>query len=298
VKIALMKWISYMKSEISWTAREMGRVPECAPSRTAREMGRVPKKHSTGRAVKVRENCDCALVSVFGERLDEFATLNPVDDEEIDDEDHLFILKNRKVFPSSMLFMSDRPEDEVEFIFDSGGSRHMCPNIDYFDFLVKDYGDISLGNGSIIHSYGVGNVGMLKDVLYVPNLVVGLISVSELDEDGMSTTISGGKLVVNDNNGDVFLTGTKKRKLYYLDSERIVDETELAFIAEGSAPKRWKSQRLGGSELELLHHGVYIVAGYFRNATNISRYVGIVENFSVFIVLCYRLYGGSIQRVV
>jgi hypothetical protein len=220
---------------------------ESTHSRKARKKRPLPKKHSAMVSNGVRENCNYALVSVFGERLDEFVTLDPMNDDDIDDEDHLFILKNRKVFPSSVLFMSDKVKDEIEFIFDSGGSRHMCPDIDYFDFLVKEYGDISLGNGSIIHSYGIGDIGILKNVLYVPNLVVGLISVGELDDCGMTTMINQGRVVVNDEHGEVFLTGTKKRKLYYLDATmKEDDQTELAFLADGSAPKRWKSQKLGG----------------------------------------------------
>ena len=79
----------------------------------------------------------------------------------------------------------------VAMLLDSGCSKHMSPNkemfTDYRDLSV--HGVVNFGGGSIAHSIGIGTLMItrpdgsilyLKNALYVPALVVTLISVAQL----------------------------------------------------------------------------------------------------------------------
>jgi hypothetical protein len=74
-----------------------------------------------------------------------------------------------------------RKLSEHLFVIDSGASKHMTP----LRYLLKNFkqftGTVRLGNDITIASYGYGNIGLFKNVLYVPKLTLTLITVSELD---------------------------------------------------------------------------------------------------------------------
>jgi hypothetical protein len=143
----------------------------------------------------------------------------------------------------------------MKMIFDSGGTTSMCPDISYFDFIDEYKGSISVGNGEKIQAHGKGTVGVLKDVLYVPDLIVGIISIGRLDAEGYKSIFAESGVTVYDSEGQTFLSGTLRNGLYYLDDAIQIDDIKgSALVAKGSAPKKWKSQQIGGTELELLHH--------------------------------------------
>jgi hypothetical protein len=174
-----------------------------------------------------------------------------------DETDHLElpnILGERKITGDSILLSKVDPLVEMMMIFDSGGTTSMCPDISYFDYIENYYAPISVGNGAKIYAYGRGTVGVLKDVLYVPDMIVGIISIGRLDDEGFTSVFEGSRVRIYDEENQLFLTGSKSNGLYYLDDEINAESLNYVLVANGSAPKKWKSQLLGGNNLELLHH--------------------------------------------
>jgi hypothetical protein len=151
-----------------------------------------------------------------------------------DETDHLElpnILGERKITGESILLSKVDPLVEMMMIFDSGGTTSMCPDISYFDYIESYYAPISVGNGAKIH-----------------------ISIGRLDDEGFTSVFEGSRVRIYDDENQLFLTGTKSNGLYYLDGEISSDSLNYVLVAKGSAPKKWKSQLLGGNNLELLHH--------------------------------------------
>ena len=63
----------------------------------------------------------------------------------------------------------------VEWIIDSGCTAHMCFDFASFKNLVPHETRISLPDGSRVISPGYGDVGIFKDVLFVPNFGMNLL---------------------------------------------------------------------------------------------------------------------------
>ena len=81
---------------------------------------------------------------------------------------------------------------------------------------------VSLGD----HQYqlpilGSGQTPLLDDALYVPNLSINLISVGQLDNSKHTSVFQKGKVKIYKPNGELLLTGTKYKNLYYLDQPYI-----------------------------------------------------------------------------
>ncbi len=179
---------------------------------------------------------------------------------EFEDEIEAMIVHNdRKVSLDYVNAIVDMQYEMCDFIFDSGSSRHMCGVLEYFDELEEEYGNVALGDGNIIDSLGVGRIGILENVLYVPELTLGLISMSELDKEGYSTVFKGGMARVLDDDNRIILQGERAEGLYVLDeipdeiTLRDIERTYVLDVKHGSAPKKLRSGLSGGNELELLH---------------------------------------------
>lgn len=112
--------------------------------------------------------------------------------------------------------LSKRP---YPIIVDSGASSHMLPAIAAFINYVEATGRVKLGNSAIIPIKGMGDTNLLNDVLYVPDLYCGLISIGKLDKEHYTIVIHKGKLLVYHRNGDIKLTATLRNNLYHLDDE-------------------------------------------------------------------------------
>ena len=156
----------------------------------------------------------------------------------------------------------------VILIIDSGATRHMIPWKWMFTSLREAVrGKVTLGSKDYSLSIeGGGEIGLsfLKRVLWVPHLSMGLLSMTQLDEEGYHIDSGGGRSIVYDRSGRVVLTATKKRHLYVVDPEYIAvltgdggDEEELALSAvvnkEGSAQPRLSQLTAGQGGLDLLH---------------------------------------------
>ena len=153
----------------------------------------------------------------------------------IDETSSESLFLDRSIFNESYYHScSNNYYNDINFIFDSGCTRHICPSINYFDYFQELEGDVVLGNGEIVKSYGFGNVGVLEDVLFVPDICMGLISISQLDEKGYKIIFNKGTITVYDSSNNEFLKGIKKDKLYFIVNDEncgITDENhhEYAF---------------------------------------------------------------------
>jgi hypothetical protein len=85
-------------------------------------------------------------------------------------------------------------------------------------------GNIRLGDYSkTVPIQGKGNthIDNIRDVLYVPSLSIGLLSVSQFDLLGFVTVFAHGRVCVYSPCNDLLLTGTLIDNLYYMDSEYV-----------------------------------------------------------------------------
>jgi hypothetical protein len=95
----------------------------------------------------------------------------------------------------------------------------------YRSAIVRDYkdagGSVMLGNNTKLKIYGIGGtrIQMLQDVLYVPGLTLGLISIAVLDKNGYIIDFSKGICTVYNQAKSILLRATLKERLYYLDKE-------------------------------------------------------------------------------
>ena len=60
------------------------------------------------------------------------------------------------------------------FIIDSGCSKPMCKDKDAFNFLRHDKTPVKLADGTTVYTKGIGNIGNLKNIYYVPALQFNL----------------------------------------------------------------------------------------------------------------------------
>jgi hypothetical protein len=104
----------------------------------------------------------------------------------------------------------------VGYIIDSGATSHMSPYINEFKNFRPEISQVKLGNNKIILSKGRGETDLLKNVMYIPDLKHGLISISKLDQDGFLTIFKDGKVEITDEYGQLAIHGDLKNGLYHL----------------------------------------------------------------------------------
>lgn len=66
----------------------------------------------------------------------------------------------------------------INVIVDSGATRHCCNNLDIMSNVRNTNINIMVGNGNIIHATKMGDIGCIKDVLYLPEMKHFLFSIS------------------------------------------------------------------------------------------------------------------------
>ena len=66
----------------------------------------------------------------------------------------------------------------LNVVVDSGATRHCCNNIDIMTHIRNTDVNIMVGNGNIIKATKMGNIGMIRDVLYLPEIKHFLFSLS------------------------------------------------------------------------------------------------------------------------
>ena len=118
-------------------------------------------------------------------------------------------------------------QDEYVFMFDSGATSHMSPYLDIFDekSLRVHKEEISLADEQYsVQAEAKGvcrNRPDLGEFMYVKNLNEGIIAVSQLALNGWKVIFDNDKVVVLGEDGYPRLLGTRKGKLYFLDSSYV-----------------------------------------------------------------------------
>lgn len=108
---------------------------------------------------------------------------------------------------------------KYHIILDSGASSHMLPEKTWFTELVEASGRVKLGNNTLIPINGIGDTTLLNDVLYVPDLYCGLISIGKLDKAHYTIVIYKERLLVYNRKGEMKVSATLINNLYHLDDE-------------------------------------------------------------------------------
>jgi hypothetical protein len=117
------------------------------------------------------------------------------------------------------------------FVIDSGATRHMCKNKDFFSNLQEVKISINVANGATIYAKGIGCVNLkiydtenkeffwasLTDVLYVPEIEENLLSVRRLAEKVSSVQFNKDSCTIKDRKGTRHI-GTWRGGLYYLNT--------------------------------------------------------------------------------
>lgn len=114
----------------------------------------------------------------------------------------------------------------IKIILDSGASHHMLPVellISYTQMLQG--GTVRLGDGTNrlqIAGLGDTRITEINDVIHVPDLSIGVLSISQFDLQGFITIIDSGRATVYDRDDRVILTATMDdTMLYVLDAEYV-----------------------------------------------------------------------------
>ena len=109
---------------------------------------------------------------------------------------------------------------KIDVIIDTGATSHCFPLKHIFNtYTILPAGDrtISYADGSTSDVVGVGDTCLLTKVLHVPNMKLGIISVSMLDKAGYHSLFSNNKVIVMDKDStEVLLSGTLMNGLYQL----------------------------------------------------------------------------------
>lgn len=158
-----------------------------------------------------------------------------------------------------------------EWIIDSAASDHYCNNRDMFtDFKSIPAKNITLGDNRVIPAVGCGNILVkirvdsnpsndvcvkIADALYVPGMVVNLVSVSKLVKNGLTVSFANNECVVSHNSGKILCRVTPSSgNLYRFSVQPIKPVTNTAYIVDSNSKqeinvKLWHD-RLGHLNLE------------------------------------------------
>ena len=111
------------------------------------------------------------------------------------------------------------PHNDYMWYLDTGASSHMTGKRAFFHSIDENMkGRVKFGDGSTILYEGKGNISVtlktgeiliIPNVLYLPDLKTNILSLGKLDEQGCKTFLSSGFLTVHDKSG-ILLTKTKK----------------------------------------------------------------------------------------
>jgi len=143
---------------------------------------------------------------------------------------------------SSDIFASASPTTSapLPFYIDSGATSHCSPTrCDFVEYTEIAPRSISGINGSPILAIGRGSVNIfcgpgcclvLRNVLYIPQASLRLISIGRLCDNGLSTTFNGNVCTIRDKSGQV-LANANRSGLGLFTLHSLAPPTDHAFIS-------------------------------------------------------------------
>lgn len=157
----------------------------------------------------------------------------------------------------------------TNWTIDSGATCHMTNQINILeDFEKKNCGNVKLADGSNKKSVGVGNITLIKkpedvkikDVLFVPELKDNLLSVSKLDEAGMTIKFGDGRCLIY-RDGQIIYKAICFNGLYTMNMVTNEDE-KLKIAKEVKNDELWH-KRFGHLNYDTLYkmHSKNIIRG-------------------------------------
>ena len=154
-------------------------------------------------------------------------------------DDDYALVANRSVSPPESGQFSVDGYEEIPWTFDSGATKHLCTRRDAFKNFEPTYTTVRVGGKSSLASPGRGDVivemngknRLIRDVLYVPKLGFNLLSISALENHGMSI-LFGNREVKIMRGGTLIAVGRRAKNLYLLariqkNSALITEHTPL-----------------------------------------------------------------------
>ncbi|KXJ42078.1 hypothetical protein RP20_CCG004144 [Aedes albopictus] len=131
-------------------------------------------------------------------------------------------------------------DQQKNWYIDSGASRHMTSDKSFFKSLRNSSGpSVVLANGKRVTAAGCGEGVVfgedgngnrvevkLIDVLYVPSLASGLVSVNRLTSKGFSVNFVRNGCDIRDTSGKKVVVGEKAGQLYRLKLAKVVKKVE------------------------------------------------------------------------
>ena len=116
---------------------------------------------------------------------------------------------------------------DSNWVIDSGASFHVTSHIDFFtSYKTGDFGNVRMGNNGVSKIVGIGDVCLetsignklvLKDVRYVPDISLNLISSSRLDDEGFTNSFGESKWKLT-KGSLVVASGKKQNTLYVMEA--------------------------------------------------------------------------------
>ncbi|KAG8367017.1 hypothetical protein BUALT_Bualt16G0028600 [Buddleja alternifolia] len=113
---------------------------------------------------------------------------------------------------------------ETDWIIDSGASYHITPHRDMFtSYTSGNFGRVRMANHGVTEVIGMGNINLetdtgcrliLRDVRYIPNIRLNIISTGKLDDDGYVSHFGEGKWKLT--KGSLITAKSKKKNSLYL----------------------------------------------------------------------------------
>jgi hypothetical protein len=128
----------------------------------------------------------------------------------------------------SVTSLNKKPLSSTEWTLDSGATTHFCKSKENFLNLNEAFKcEVVFGNGSKRIAAGIGTILLklhdngtsicLKDVLYTPDVVENLISVTKLVEEGISVVFDQHSCYMLNNSNEKFTLGKKMGKSFIVN---------------------------------------------------------------------------------
>jgi hypothetical protein len=152
-----------------------------------------------------------------------------------------------------LMSTSEACHDASVWIIDTGATNHMTKShAAFIDLNTRVWGTVQFGDDSVAEIEGWGNVefacknGELQrfDRVYlIPKLMMNIMSVEHLDEDGYQVLIDGGELVIREPGGK--LLAIMKRATNHLYLLHVMLLVVVCHVIQGNEMTWWWNEHLG-----------------------------------------------------
>ena len=165
--------------------------------------------------------------------------------EETEEESALMMVVSDECGELLLQGMND-PHNDCMWYLDTGASSHMIGKKAFFHNIDENMkGRVKFGDGSTIPHEGKGNIYvtltngeilLIHNVLYLPDLKTNILSLGKLDDQSCKTSLSSGFLTIRDKAGGLL---TKMKKTSGNMYEMKIDINERCNLIKEEASEAW-----------------------------------------------------------